>query len=85
MIEASMSNWQFFLIITLYADDEVDVLKASDGDTSRSCRESEKLLSLLIVEFIIYYLPEPVDKLVIGVQRLDVFRDSHELFKVEYL
>ena len=83
LIEASMGHWQLFLVISLNAQNELDVFKACDGHPGGARGESQQLLSVLVIEVLVNYFPEPFHELVVRMERLDIFGYSLQLLEIQ--
>ena len=83
LIEASVSNRELFFVIAFDSDNKLNFFKSSNWNSSRSGGEGEKFFSLLFIKLVKDDIPEPLNKLMIGMERLNVFCHSLQLFKVK--
>ena len=80
-----MRRRQLGLVLALEAEEELAVFQASDRCTVRACREREQLGPLLVGEVLENNLPEPLDHLVVRMQRLHVSRHALQGLEVKLL
>lgn len=78
-----MGDWQLFFVISFDAQNELNVFKACDRDPGGACGESQELFSVLVVEVLVNYFPEPFHELVVWMERLDVFGHSLQLLEIQ--
>lgn len=71
-----MGDGQLFLVISLDAQNELNVFKACDWDPGGARGECQQLFSVLVVEVLVNYFPEPLHELMVWMERLDIFGHS---------
>lgn len=83
-----MRRWKFLLVLFFVpfdANDEFDIFETCDWCSVGTCCECEELLPLLIIKFIKDNVPEPLDKLMLGMQRFHVPRHRLQQLEVQVL
>ena len=83
LIEACMSNRQFFFIISFETNDKFNIFQPCNWSSIWTSCEGQQLFLLLVRKVIQHDFPEPLHELVVRVQWLDVFCYSPEGCEVQ--